>query len=98
VRTALGGSIVQQVFEGARDLQVMALDPELERVLLQTVQSVQAVGGSNALGLEPGLAEALVSECVNAAARQESMGAPSVLIVPEKLRVPLLRLVRRALP
>src|SRR6185369_10131963 len=70
VRTALGGSIVQQVFEGARDLQVMALDPELERVLLQTVQSVQAVGGSNALGLEPGLAEALVSECVNAAARQ----------------------------
>jgi len=98
VRTALGGAIVQQVFEGARDLQVMALDPELERVLLQTVQSVQAVGGSNALGLEPGLAEALVSECVNAAARQDSTGAPSVLIVPEKLRVPVLRLVRRALP
>jgi flagellar biosynthesis protein FlhA len=98
VRVALGGSIVQQLFEGARELQVMALDPELERVLAQAVQSAQAVGGANALGLEPGLAEMLVSECVNAAARQESLGAPTVLLVPEKLRQPLLRLVRRALP
>ena len=35
VRVALGRSIVQQLYPGSSELQVIALEPELERILLQ---------------------------------------------------------------
>ena len=55
VRIALGRAIVQQVFGSAPDLPVIALDPELERVLLQ----VLATAGADGSGLEPDLAATL---------------------------------------
>jgi flagellar biosynthesis protein FlhA len=93
-RIALSGGIVQQLFEGARELRVLALDPDLERVLLQAA----GAAGNDGLGLEPSLADTLVSECANALTRQEALGAPPVLLVPDRLRPALARLARRALP
>ncbi|HWV17280.1 MAG TPA: flagellar biosynthesis protein FlhA [Rhodocyclaceae bacterium] len=93
VRIALGRSIVQQIFPGDTEVQVMALDPALERMLAQAVQ-----GGGNAGGIEPGLADALLKETATVAQRQEDLGNPAVLLVPGQIRWLLSRFLRRAWP
>jgi len=93
VRTALGRAIVQQMFPGGVELQVMALDPTLERLLLQAMQS----GGGEGV-LEPNLADNLMREAATAAQRQEDLGLPPVLLVPNQLRWLLARFLRRAVP
>lgn len=90
VRTALGRAIVQQLFPGSGEMQVMSLDPTLERLLAQAV-----TGGSENTSFEPGLADTLVRETAAAAERQESLGLPAVLLVPQSLRVLLSRFLRR---
>jgi flagellar biosynthesis protein FlhA len=92
VRQALGGAIVQQLFGGAPELPVIVLEPELEKLL------GQAVGSGDALGLEPGIVETLLGEAAAAVRRQEALGHPAVLLAPDRLRRPLARLLRRALP
>jgi flagellar biosynthesis protein FlhA len=93
VRIALGRSIVQQIFPGDTEVQVMALDPSLERMLAQAVQ-----GGGSAGGIEPGLADALLKETATVAQRQEDLGIPAVLLVPGQIRWLLSRFLRRAWP
>ncbi len=93
VRIALGRSIVQDLYPGASDLQVMALDPQLERLLQQAV-----VGAGDAGGIEPGLADTLVREAMTAAQRQEEAGLPVVLLVSGALRSLLARFLRRTIP
>ena len=98
VRVALGRAIVQQLFSGtgaapsSSELQVMALEPGLERILLQ---AVQAKSFDNAT-LEPGLVDTLLREAAAAAQQQERLGLPPVLLVPAELRVLLARFLRRA--
>jgi flagellar biosynthesis protein FlhA len=92
VRVALGRAIAQQVFGQAEELPVIALDPELEKVL------AQAFAGSDAAPLEPGLAETLLRETAAAARRQETLGQPQALLVPDRLRTPLSRMLRRVIP
>ena len=58
VRIALGRAIVQQLFPGNSEMQVMSLDPTLERLLSQAV-----AGGSENTSFEPGLADTLVRGC-----------------------------------
>jgi len=94
VRVALGRSIVQQLYPGNAELSVMALDPSLERVLLQAVQTV----GPDGSGIEPGLADTLLRQTTAAAQRQEEVGLPAVLLVPGALRWLLSRFLRRAVP
>ncbi|MBZ0133185.1 MAG: flagellar biosynthesis protein FlhA [Rhodocyclaceae bacterium] len=94
VRVALGRSIVQQLYPGNAELSVMALDPALERMLLQAVQTA----GSDGSGIEPGLADTLLRQTTAAAQRQEEIGLPAVLIVPGALRWLLSRFLRRAVP
>ena len=93
VRNALGRAIVQQLFPGAAEMQVMSLDPTLERLLAQAV-----AGGSENTSFEPGLADTLIRETAIAAARQESLGLPAVLLVPASLRLLLSRFLRRTVP
>jgi flagellar biosynthesis protein FlhA len=90
VRTALGRSIVQELYPAGTEMQVMSLDPQLERLLLQAV-----AGGGDSVGIEPGLADTLVREAVAAAQRQEELGLPTVLLVPGSLRTLLSRFLRR---
>ncbi|PIX75082.1 MAG: flagellar biosynthesis protein FlhA, partial [Rhodocyclales bacterium CG_4_10_14_3_um_filter_68_10] len=94
VRIALGRSIVQQLFPGTGEMQVMSLDPQLERLLAQAAQA----GGPDAGGFEPGLADTLLRDTTAAAQRQEDLGLPAVLLVPDALRWMLSRFLRRAVP
>jgi flagellar biosynthesis protein FlhA len=93
VRNALGRSIVQQLFPGSGEMQVMSLDPTLERLLSQAVG-----GGTDNNSFEPGLADTLVRETATAAERQESLGLPAVLLVPASLRLLLSKFLRRSIP
>ncbi|MBK6972582.1 MAG: flagellar biosynthesis protein FlhA [Sterolibacteriaceae bacterium] len=93
VRVALGRAIVQGLFPGAAEMSVLALDPQLERMLGQAV----ATGGDGA-GIEPGLADALLRHTANAARSQEDLGQPAVLLVPHALRWLMSRFLRRSLP
>lgn len=90
VRVALGRAITQQWFPGTGEVQVIGLDTALERLLLQALQ-----GGG---GLEPGLAERLLTQAQAALQQQEINGAPSVLLVNHALRALLSRFLRRSLP
>ncbi len=94
VRVALSRSIVQQIFPGNSEMQVMALEPGLERILAQAMQG----GGDGAGAIEPGLADTLLRETAVAAQRQEQLGQPAVLLVPGHLRWLLSRFLRRAVP
>ena len=91
VRNALGRSIVQELYPGGADLQVISLDPQLERLLLQAV-----AGAGDGASIEPGLADTLVREAVAAAQHQEEVGLPMVLLVPGSLRTLLSRFLRRS--
>ncbi|HSG23221.1 MAG TPA: flagellar biosynthesis protein FlhA [Azonexus sp.] len=93
VRNALGRAIVQQLFPGSSEMQVMSLDPTLERLLSQAIG-----GGSENTSFEPGLADTLVRETGAAAKRQEDLGLPAVLLVPASLRLLLSRFLRRTVP
>jgi len=93
VRIAMGRAIVQQIFPGNSELQVMALEPGLERILTQALGS-----GGDAGAIEPGLADTLLRETAMAAQKQEDLGSPAVLLVPGTLRWLLSRFLRRAVP
>ena len=90
IRLALGRAIIQQIFPGNEELQVMGLDAALDRVLLQAL--------TNSKGLEPGLADSLLRETQSAIARQAELGLAPVLVVQHPLRVLLARFLRRSLP
>lgn len=91
VRIALAPAIVQQACGGARDLSVVAIEPELENLLVQAL----AQGGGS---LEPGVAEYLMAASAQAAQAQEDAGHAACLLVPDRIRVPLARLLRKAAP
>lgn len=76
-------------------MQVVALDPQLENILMQATRA-QAPG--EGAGLEPGLAENLLKQAVAVVQQQEQVGLPPVLLVPVPLRTLLSRFLRRAAP
>jgi flagellar biosynthesis protein FlhA len=93
VRVALGRAIVQQIFPGKSDLQVMALDADLERLLMQSTQT----GAGDGLVFEPDLADTLLRSAQAAARHQEQLGLPAVLLTPSPLRPVLSRFLRRGI-
>jgi flagellar biosynthesis protein FlhA len=93
VRAALRASIAQTLFGPTRELPVIALDQELEKVL---TQSLGAPG--DAAAFEPGLVDLLQRGAAAASRRQEEAGLSPTLLVPDRLRVPLSRLLKRAAP
>ncbi|MCB1962025.1 MAG: flagellar biosynthesis protein FlhA [Rhodocyclaceae bacterium] len=93
-RQALGRAIIQGLFPGDAEVQVLTLDPGLERVLMQAVSS----GGPEGGAIEPGLADGLLKQTAELAQRQESIGLPPVLLVPAPLRWLLARFLRRSVP
>ena len=94
VRVALGRAIVQHLFGASPELAVIAIDPELERMLQQVLGAAGGDGG----GLEPELAETLAREIAAAAQQQEASGISPVLLVADRLRLAISRLMRRAAP
>ncbi len=93
-RVALSRLIVQQINGVAPELAVITLDPDLEQILQNSLQTP----GSAGMGLEPGLAERMHSALEQSAQRQELAGQPAVLLVSMPLRLPLSRLVKHSIP
>ncbi|HEY3786337.1 MAG TPA: flagellar biosynthesis protein FlhA [Steroidobacteraceae bacterium] len=93
VRVALGRQIVQDIAGVGAELPVITLEPELERLLQNSL-----AGNSSSPGLEPGLAERLQRRVSESARRQEGAGEPAVLLVPPPLRQMLARFMRSSVP
>jgi flagellar biosynthesis protein FlhA len=94
VRAALSRMIIQKINGLASDLQVITLAPELEQILLRSVQASDDGGG----GLEPGLAERLHQGLSETAKAQEMAGRPAVLLVSGPIRELLARFVKHTIP
>jgi flagellar biosynthesis protein FlhA len=92
LRVALAPAIVQQIYGTQRELDVIALEPELERLL------TQALTAANGPVLDPSVADQLSRGASDAARRQEDLGQAACLLVPDPLRPSLSRLLRRAAP
>ena len=92
VRVALSPAIVQQIYGPSRELNVIAIDPPLERLL------VQALGNASGPALDPGVADMLSRNAAEVALKQEEIGLPACLLVPDAIRNSIARLVRRVAP
>ncbi|MFY8042817.1 MAG: flagellar biosynthesis protein FlhA [Rhodoferax sp.] len=92
VRVALSPAIVQQIYGSTRELNVIAIDPGLERLL------IQALGGASGPALDPSVADMLTRTAAETALKQEEIGVPACLLVPDQIRSSIARLVRRMAP
>lgn len=92
VRVGLGRAIIHQIFPGEAELQVVALEPQLEHILMS------AASGKSQGGLEPGLAERLLQQATKVVEEMENQGLNTVLICPAQLRPMLSRFLRRSTP
>ncbi|WP_027996811.1 flagellar biosynthesis protein FlhA [Simplicispira psychrophila] len=92
VRIALSPAIVQQIYGPTRELNVIAIEPGLERLL------VQALGNAAGPALDPGVADILTQKAAEIALKQEEIGLPACLLVPDSIRGAISRLVRRVAP
>ncbi|WP_145542209.1 flagellar biosynthesis protein FlhA [Yersinia alsatica] len=90
VRIRLGRAITQQWFPGDDEIQVIGLDLNLERLLIQATQSGSAI--------EPGIAQNIMQQAEKAILQQSAIGAPLVVLVNQPLRFMLSRFLRRAFP
>ena len=94
-RVALGRTIFQQISGNAASLPVITLDPQMEQVLMKSLQRGGAPGAeAEDIVLEPTLAERLQRSMNEAAQRQEAQGKAPVLLVPGPLRTVLARFMR----
>jgi flagellar biosynthesis protein FlhA len=92
IRVHLAPAIVQQIYGPVRELDVIALEPDLERLV------VQALTSPHGAALDPGVAETLTRSAAESVRRQEDLGVPACLLVPDLIRAPLARLLKRAAP
>lgn len=96
VRTSLSRLIIQTLADGVDEIPVLTLEPQLEKMLMQTVQQSQQSGIKNeeALILEPQMAEQLQASLRQSAEQQEAMGNTPILIVSAPIRPMLARFMR----
>ncbi|HEY6133111.1 MAG TPA: flagellar biosynthesis protein FlhA [Rubrivivax sp.] len=92
IRVHLAPAIVQQIYGAVKELDVIALEPDLERLV------AQALNSPHGAALDPGVADTLTRSAADSARRQEDLGVPACLLVPDPLRAPLARLLKRAAP
>ena len=92
IRVHLAPSIVQQIYGPSKELDVIALEPDLERLV------TQALNSPHGAALDPGVADTLARHAADSAKRQEDLGLPACLLVPDAIRAPMARLLKRAAP
>jgi flagellar biosynthesis protein FlhA len=83
---------VQQIYGPVRELNVIAIDPPLERLLMQALANPQGQA------LDPGVADLLSRSAAEVAMKQEELGVPPCLLVPDAIRSTVSRLLRRVAP
>lgn len=79
VRVALGASIFQSIVGHAGELPVMVLDPQLEQIMTNAVQTNGGV-------IEPNLIDTMVTGIAEATGKMEAEGASPVLLVSGVIR------------
>ena len=92
LRIQLAPAIVQQIFGTVSELDVIALEPDLERLVSQALNS------ANGSVLDPGVADSIARGAAQTARDQEDLGLPACLLVPDSIRSAMFRLLRRAAP
>lgn len=97
-RVALARQIVQGLVGSEPELPVMTLDPQLEQLLLSSVQQAQKSGADDGAFIEPGLAERLQQALISAAQEQELAGKPIILLVAAPLRELMVKFNRFSVP
>lgn len=93
VRVSLGRAIIQNITGVAAEMPVITLDPPLEQLLLESVQSAS----NGALGIEPGMADKLFKSLEQVTQQQEIKGEASILVVAPPIRAYLSKLVRHSI-
>ncbi len=90
VRGALGRLIVQQLNGSSPEIPVVTLDPKLEQILLQSVQTGGVEGGA----IDPTLMDKMQKAVVQFANKQEILGHPAILLVHPSIRRLLSKLLK----
>ncbi|RBW50033.1 flagellar biosynthesis protein FlhA [Marinobacter sp. F3R11] len=92
-RQALRRMIVQSICGNDQEIPVITLDPDLEQLLLKSVQQSQQSGAQEDIGmvLEPNMVEKLQRSLKDSVQRQEMLGKPAILLVSGPLRPVLAR-------
>lgn len=98
VRVALARQIVQAVIGNQAELPVITLDPNLERILLNSVMQAQKNGADDSAFIEPSLAEKVQKALIDAARQQEAEGKTLILLTAAPLRDMLSKFVRMMVP
>ena len=94
VRVALSRQIYQHINGMGQEMAVISLNPDLEQILLQSVQTAPESG----LGIEPGLAEQMITDLNQCVQRMEAENKAAVLLVSPALRPMLARLLKNLAP
>ena len=89
VRVGLGRAIVQQLCGTHEEIAVLTLEPQLERILLNSWGTAQGSGF-----LEPALAEQLRDGLASASEQQSLQGTTPVLLVPPEIRKAIANFVK----
>ncbi len=98
-RQSLSRLIVQSVVGTEEEIPVVTLHPELEQLLLQSVQQAKQMGGSESDAvIEPGLAERLQKLVIEAGQKLEVDGRAAILLVAQSIRTMLSRFIRYGMP
>ncbi len=98
-RLSLSRMIVQGLTGAQNDIPVITLQPDLEQILLKSVQQAQQSGGSDSDAIiEPQLAERLQKTVIDLAQKQEIQGQPAIVLVAAGIRNMLARFIRFSMP
>ncbi len=95
VRISMGRTICQSVVGTAEEIQVITLHPDMEQMLLDTAVANSSHGFA---GIDPGLAETLLSDVQEKSQISEANGQCPVILVSDQLRLWLTRFVRGTNP
>lgn len=94
VRIALRRLIMQQISGSNKNIEVATLDPNLEKVLIQSSQ----VNPEQGLVLEPGLAEGMVAALNNFISTLQAKSEAAIMLVQPAIRGALSKYLRYSLP
>lgn len=95
-RRVLSRLIVQSIYGNQDELPVLTLDPNLEQLLLKSLQPGAHADGSDGLVIEPNMADSIQSSLLEEANNQEAAGNPAVLLVTSQLRSAMSQFLRNS--